>query len=134
MNHPLTPIPARPDRIDWREEAACREYGVVRGDDPWFSDSPSERALAVAICRRCPVLTACRDSSTSQVYGVWAGDPRGWSSHTPTLGGEPDNHRRCGVCHRRTRPQGVTRDQAPGTISEGKAGYCRTCTRKGHAP
>lgn len=133
MNSPLKPEESRPDRSNWREHASCREYGVTAEDDPWFSDSPSERAFAVAICRRCPAIAQCRAASKGQDYGVWAGEPRGWTAHTPTLGGEPDDHRRCGACHRRTRPQGITRDQAPGTLSEGRAGYCRTCTRKGCA-
>jgi hypothetical protein len=32
--------------------------------DLWLSDSDSERAVAVQLCRHCPVETVCRDSRT----------------------------------------------------------------------
>lgn len=133
MNSPLKPEESRLDRSNWREHASCREYGVTAEDDPWFSDSPSERAFAVAICRRCPTIAQCRVASKGQDYGVWAGEPRGWVSPTPDMPATVAVAR-CGACGRRTRPVGITAAEAPNTALEGRRGFCRTCTRKGYAP
>ncbi|GAA3502813.1 hypothetical protein GCM10019016_099220 [Streptomyces prasinosporus] len=58
---------------DWRDEAACV------GEDPEIffplSDSAapgSEASLARAICRRCPVLLACRTWAIERGEdGIW---------------------------------------------------------------
>lgn len=125
MNNPLTPTPTRPSRDDWREQAACREYNVQRGDDPWFSDQPHERAMAAAICHRCPVRALCAEAAAEESIGVWAGKPRGWISRRvaskPRVGA-------CPRCWRATRPSGIPLSDAPGTLIEGRHGMCRSCS------
>lgn len=127
MNHPLTPVPERPDRIDWREEASCREYNVTRGDDPWFSDEPHERELAVAICGECPVRDRCATTATGEVHGVWAGTPRRRPVGRPP---KPGTRGRCGDCGRATRPKHVRAAAMPKTVAEAQVGQCLRCWRK----
>lgn len=48
-----------------------------RTTDPelWFSDYPTDRRRATALCAACPLLAACRTYGveTRQVWGVWGG-------------------------------------------------------------
>ena len=58
--------------MNWDDEASCQ------GIDPevFFPDRPSDRALAAkAICRGCPVRTACLEFAleTRLDHGVWGG-------------------------------------------------------------
>ena len=64
----------RPERSDWRDQAACA------GEDPEvffpladFSAPGAEASLARAICRRCPVIIACRTWAIEQGEddGIW---------------------------------------------------------------
>ncbi|MFE3638510.1 WhiB family transcriptional regulator [Streptomyces sp. NPDC059168] len=64
----------RPERTDWRDRAACV------GEDPEvffpladFSAPGTEASLARAICRRCPVIVACRTWAIDQGEddGIW---------------------------------------------------------------
>ncbi|WP_432138110.1 MULTISPECIES: WhiB family transcriptional regulator [unclassified Streptomyces] len=66
--------PLPPARPDWRDQAACV------GEDPeiFFPLSDclapgSDAASACAICRRCPVLTACRTWAVEhgEDDGIW---------------------------------------------------------------
>ena len=127
MNHPLTPIPTRPDRTNWREEALCREYGVTRGDDPWWSDAKHERAFAVAICRECPVRAACAAASSGEKVGVWAGVARGGFVGRPA---NPPRRGRCTGCGRATRSRGTPAACMPRTVLEARKDYCVRCWRK----
>ena len=133
MNNPLKPDTPRPDRTDWRERALCREYNVQRGDDPWFSDRAAERALALAICRECPAIQMCATAHSGELGGVWAGQSRGWGSGGPRTGRPPraDALSKCRSCKRATRAYGIRLDEAPGTVAEGRVGFCQACTRKG---
>ena len=73
MNHPLTPIPSRPDRTNWRERAACI------GHDPemFFADDKQTIAAAKAICAGCPARLLCHeDAETNRDYGVRGGIDR----------------------------------------------------------
>jgi len=79
----ITPMVA--DRgTDWREQAACVEYRVSRGDDPWFSDSADERARALAICHTCPVIDQCASAAVGEPIGVWAGVAHGYRGRPRT--------------------------------------------------
>ena len=61
----------------WRESAACQ------GDEDLFYNSEDEpkgvrrrqEEQAVAVCRTCPVIDACRTHAleTPELYGVWGG-------------------------------------------------------------
>ena len=44
-------------------------------DDLWLSESDSERAVAVQLCRHCPVETVCRETAElrDERWGVWGG-------------------------------------------------------------
>ena len=58
--------------MNWDDEASCQ------GIDPevFFPDRPSDQALAAkAICRGCPVRTACLEFAleTRLDHGVWGG-------------------------------------------------------------
>lgn len=50
------------------------------GEDPdlWFSENPEDQALAVAICRACPVRLACnvKAEANGEQFGIWAGENR----------------------------------------------------------
>ncbi len=61
----------------WRRWAACRGRTAVFFPAP--GERPGARHLreseARALCRRCPVLMACRDWARSQgEYGFWGGE------------------------------------------------------------
>lgn len=62
----------------WREYAACQNEGPELffgpdGEQPLQRDRREQRAKR--ICRRCPVLDACRDYALARPerYGVWGG-------------------------------------------------------------
>jgi WhiB family redox-sensing transcriptional regulator len=57
--------------VDWRQLAAC--YG--KDPELWHSTDPAETEVAVAVCRRCPVVADCRSWAldTGQEFGVWGG-------------------------------------------------------------
>lgn len=46
---------------------------VEVGPDPWDTDYPEGNGDAVAICRTCPVIDACRERSRGATWGIWAG-------------------------------------------------------------
>jgi WhiB family redox-sensing transcriptional regulator len=56
---------------DWMDFAACK------GEDPdiFFCDETDPDAVEQAkeICRSCPVVEPCLESSMSITFGVWAG-------------------------------------------------------------
>lgn len=62
-----------------------------RTADPelWFSKSPTERALAQALCGECPIRTACAQHALDnpEVRGVWGGTTAADRRHFRT--GEP---------------------------------------------
>lgn len=62
--------------VDWRSRAACR------AEDPELffpigTSGPAlvQTALAIAVCRRCPVMIRCGTwaLTTGQAAGVWGG-------------------------------------------------------------
>lgn len=56
-------------------EALCTTEIRTRGD-LWFSTDPAQRAEAKRICRRCPLLNACKQAGLNlgdQARGVWGG-------------------------------------------------------------
>jgi WhiB family redox-sensing transcriptional regulator len=67
------------DRLDWQEQAACREYDNILffGED--FGESELERQAregeAKSVCQRCPVAEPCLEFAieTNQKYGIWGG-------------------------------------------------------------
>ncbi|HEY6686932.1 MAG TPA: WhiB family transcriptional regulator [Propionibacteriaceae bacterium] len=48
---------------------------VPRKHHLWLSEHIKERALAVRLCRGCPVLRECREAATAhrERFGVWGG-------------------------------------------------------------
>jgi Transcription factor WhiB len=44
----------------------------------WLSDHEADRAIAVRLCRHCPVETVCRDTAEQrdERWGVWGGVDR----------------------------------------------------------
>lgn len=63
----------------------------------FFSDDDLEIARAKAICRSCPISTACLDGALhrSEAYGVWGGVLLidGQPSRFPRRRGRPPTHR-----------------------------------------
>lgn len=49
----------------WRTDAAC----AGQSTDWWFSDDGFERAVAVSICRTCPVKTECLTEAFAEETG-----------------------------------------------------------------
>ena len=69
----------RGDLLDWRQDAACRDYPLTGDDDPWHvpktkqADSP-----AMQVCWEvCPVRETCLDESLGErsqnVHGIRGG-------------------------------------------------------------
>jgi hypothetical protein len=55
---------------EWAQQARCA------GEDPelWFSIIPTDQALAVQICKQCPVQAAClSEALKSNAEGIWGG-------------------------------------------------------------
>ena len=66
------------ERLDWQEDAACREYDNVLffGEEGESElEKQSREAHAKAVCHRCPVLEPCLEFAmeTNQKYGIWGG-------------------------------------------------------------
>ena len=67
------------DKMDWQEDAACRESENLIFFGPDAGESELERqsreAHAKAICERCPVIDPCLEFAmeTNQKYGIWGG-------------------------------------------------------------
>ncbi len=67
------------DRLDWQEDAACREYDNILffGEDQGESELERQHreAEAKAVCQRCPVMQSCLEwaLSSGQDSGVWGG-------------------------------------------------------------
>ena len=67
------------DRLDWQEDAACREYDNILffGEDQGESEleRQSREGEAKAVCQRCPVAEPCLEFAieTNQKYGIWGG-------------------------------------------------------------
>jgi WhiB family redox-sensing transcriptional regulator len=68
-----------PDKLDWQEQAACRNYDNVLFFGPDQGESELEKqareARAKAVCQRCPVSDPCLEFAmeTNQKYGIWGG-------------------------------------------------------------
>jgi hypothetical protein len=58
----------KPEVWDWRAEAACRG----RPTRIWYSTDPLEVAIALQVCRSCPVREPCRVEGRDEP-GVWGG-------------------------------------------------------------
>lgn len=54
------------------ERTPCAWLGAT---GPWVSEDPDERALAVPLCRPCPVRAQCHAAAVESraSFGVWAG-------------------------------------------------------------
>lgn len=67
------------DRLDWQEDAACREYDNILffGEDQGESEleRQARESEAKAVCQRCPVAEPCLEFAieTNQKYGIWGG-------------------------------------------------------------
>ena len=67
------------DKLDWQEEAACRQYdnfvffGLEQGESDIERQARENRAKA--ICHTCPVIEPCLEFAmeTNQKYGIWGG-------------------------------------------------------------
>lgn len=58
----------------WRDDALCAQIGP--NDELWMPGKGGSTRRAVAVCRRCPVIDACRDwalDHTQALDGVWGG-------------------------------------------------------------
>jgi WhiB family redox-sensing transcriptional regulator len=68
-----------PEKLDWQEQAACRDYDNVLFFGPDQGESELEKqareARAKSICQRCPVSEPCLEFAmeTNQKYGIWGG-------------------------------------------------------------
>lgn len=76
MSHYSGSVPATPRRVDWRDNAACRN----EEPDDWFpvGSTPAAQAQTVhakAVCWTCPALEACGRWAlqTRQPFGIWGG-------------------------------------------------------------
>lgn len=72
MNNPMKTAAQRPDPTWWGEGALCAQA------DPelWFSDRPTLKAQAAAICAQCPVRQACVRAMPLTRFGIWGGRDR----------------------------------------------------------
>jgi WhiB family redox-sensing transcriptional regulator len=67
------------DKLEWQEQAACRDYDNVLFFGPDQGESELEKqsreASAKAVCQRCPVSEPCLEFAmeTNQKYGIWGG-------------------------------------------------------------
>jgi WhiB family transcriptional regulator, redox-sensing transcriptional regulator len=66
------------DLWEWQFDGACRSEGPDVFFHPDRERGPSRRnrdKAAKAVCRRCPVLAACREHALKvhEPYGVWGG-------------------------------------------------------------
>ncbi len=64
-------IPFAPTRIDWFDDAACRDADT----DVFFPKSDADAEAAKAICAVCPVREECLEFAveTRPSDGVWGG-------------------------------------------------------------
>jgi WhiB family transcriptional regulator, redox-sensing transcriptional regulator len=67
-----------PERLDWQDEAACREYDNVLffGEEGESElEKQAREARAKSVCQRCPVSEPCLEFAmeTNQKYGIWGG-------------------------------------------------------------
>ena len=73
-----SPLVPHTDHWDWQLEGLCRgsDSGLFYAPD---DERPTVRrqreTAAVAVCKACPVLEACRKQAleTREPYGVWGG-------------------------------------------------------------
>ncbi|MDQ4057665.1 MAG: WhiB family transcriptional regulator [Actinomycetota bacterium] len=67
------------DRLDWQEQAACRDYDNVLFFGPDHGESELEKQAretrAKSVCQTCPVIEPCLEFAmeTNQKYGIWGG-------------------------------------------------------------
>ena len=66
------------ERLDWQEDAACREYDNILffGEEGESElEKQTREAEAKAICQTCPVKEPCLEFAmeTAQKYGIWGG-------------------------------------------------------------
>lgn len=71
MTHYNGSVPETRRKPDWRDEGLCRN----KEPELFFSNLARDEAEAKAICRNCPVRSACAEWSiaTVQPYGTWGG-------------------------------------------------------------
>ncbi len=67
-----------PTASRWWESAACRGLPTAMFFHPHQERGPDRRRRennAIAVCRRCPVITACRTHAEwmAEPYGIWGG-------------------------------------------------------------
>jgi WhiB family transcriptional regulator, redox-sensing transcriptional regulator len=67
-----------PDRLDWQDSAACRDYDNVLffGEEGESElEKQGREARAKTVCQRCPVAEPCLEFAmeTNQKYGIWGG-------------------------------------------------------------
>jgi WhiB family transcriptional regulator, redox-sensing transcriptional regulator len=72
------PLQVRHGAWEWQMQAACRGTDTAVFFHPENERGPSRRqreARAKALCRHCPVVTACLQAAlaTREPYGVWGG-------------------------------------------------------------
>ncbi|MFJ6636283.1 WhiB family transcriptional regulator [Streptomyces sp. NPDC091376] len=70
----------------WTRAAACLDADA----EIFFAQGRRQRALALAICRSCPVRAECRAhaEASPEPYGIWGGVTaleRGWSPEGRTM-------------------------------------------------
>ncbi|MGW8846567.1 WhiB family transcriptional regulator [Streptomyces xiamenensis] len=51
---------------DWETDALCAQVG----GDEWFPESSQGVSEAIAICRRCPAITACLAAAMAEEAGL----------------------------------------------------------------
>jgi len=67
-----------PTNRRWAEDAACRGLPTSMFFHPHQERGPARRRRennAIAVCRRCPVMSACRTHAErmAEPYGIWGG-------------------------------------------------------------
>jgi WhiB family redox-sensing transcriptional regulator len=65
------------DSYEWQDEALCRHLPVrvfFDVDDPSGAVRTHAEQVAKGVCRRCPVIVACREHAlAAEDYGIWGG-------------------------------------------------------------
>ncbi len=76
---PIHPAIEEFERLDWQEDAACREHENTLFFGPDHQESELEKqsreARAKTVCHSCPVAEQCLEFAmdTNQKYGIWGG-------------------------------------------------------------
>lgn len=75
----IQPLVEDADKLEWQEEAACRNHDNVLFFGPDQGESELEKqareSRAKSVCQRCPVTQPCLEFAmeTNQKYGIWGG-------------------------------------------------------------